>query len=334
MTVMTSHPDTAPLAFLPTPVHALDRFTAALGVPDLRVWIKRDDQTGLAGGGNKARKLALLVPDAVAAGADTLVTAGAVQSNHARQTAAAAVAAGLRAELVLAEERSGTDYLQSGNALLNEILGAVVHRVPAGTDLRQASEDLASRLRETGCRPVVLPVGGSNPLGALSYAHCATEIGQDAERLGVSFRTLVLATGSGGTQAGLIAGFHGVPDAPDVLGVCVSAAADAQCAKVLPLVAPTLDLLGRPGDVGEDALQFDDRFIGPGYGVPTPEMLAAVRLVARTEGVLLDPVYTGKAMAGLIARAREGRLTGDVLFLHTGGSVGLFGYRGAFGSDD
>ncbi len=318
------------LAFLPTPLHPLDRLTRELAVPGLRLWIKRDDQTGLAGGGNKARKLTLLVADAVARGADTLVTAGAVQSNHARQTAAAAAAAGLRAELILAQERTEDDYLHSGNVLLDEILGATIHRVAADTDLRAASEDLATRLRAEGRHPSVVPVGGSSPLGALSYAHCAAEISQDAERLGVAFRTLVLATGSGGTQAGLIAGFRDDPQAPEVLGVCVSVPAPAQLAKVHPLIAPTLALLGRSGNVDASAVQLDDRFIGPGYGIPTPEMLDAVRLVARTEGVLLDPVYTGKAMAGLIALAREGAIGGDVLFLHTGGSAGLFGYRGVF----
>ena len=152
----------------------------------------------------------------------------------------------------------------------------------------------------------------------------------DAARLGVTFQTLVLATGSGGTQAGLIAGLHDRPSAPEVLGVCVSADGDTQRSKVYPLIAPILELLGQPGSAEQDRVQLDDRFVGPGYGVPTAEMVDAVRLVARTEGLLLDPVYTGKAMAGLRARARAGQLHGDVLFLHTGGSTALFGYRSTF----
>ena len=297
---------------------------------DLRVWVKRDDQTGLAGGGNKARKLALIVADAIAVGADTLITAGAVQSNHVRQTAAAAAVTGLRTEVIVAEERSEPEYLSSGNLLLDQLLGAVVHVVPAGSDLVMASEQLAADLRAAGRRPYVVPIGGSNPLGALSYAHCAAEILDDAARVGVAFQTLVLATGSGGTQAGLLAGFHDRSAVPEVLGVCVSADAETQRSKVFPLIAPTLHLLGKQGSLEPSQVRLDDRFHGPGYGVPTPEMVDAVRLVARTEGLLLDPVYTGKAMAGLLARARAGQLHGDVLFLHTGGSTALFAYGSTF----
>jgi 1-aminocyclopropane-1-carboxylate deaminase/D-cysteine desulfhydrase-like pyridoxal-dependent ACC family enzyme len=282
------------------------------------------------GRGNKARKLALIVADAIASGADTLVTAGAVQSNHVRQAAAAAAVTGLRAEVIVAEERSEPEYLSSGNLLLDELLGAVVHVVPAGTDLVTASQQLAADIRTTDRRPYVVPIGGSNPLGALSYAYCATEIWDDAARAGVTFQTMILATGSGGTQAGLIAGFLGRPAAPEVLGVCVSADADTQRSKVFPLIAPTLKLLGKQASAGPRLVKLDDGFLGPGYGVPTPDMVDAVRLAARTEGLLLDPVYTGKAMAGLLARARAGQLHGDVLFLHTGGSTALFGYGSAF----
>jgi L-cysteate sulfo-lyase len=323
-------PAPIPLAFLPTPLHPLRRLSEAIGVADLRFWVKRDDQTGLAGGGNKARKLALIVADAIAGGADTLVTAGAVQSNHVRQTAAAAAITGLRAEVILAEERSDPEYLSSGNLLLDELLGAVVHVVPARSDLAMASEQLAADIRAAGRRPYVVPIGGSNPLGALSYAHCAAEILDDGAGLGAAFQTVVLATGSGGTQAGLIAGFHDRPAAPEVLGVCVSADADTQRSKVFPLIAPTLELLGKDRSAEPSLVKLDDRFLGPGYGVPTPDMVDAVRFVARTEGLLLDPVYTGKAMAGLLARARAGQLHGDVLFLHTGGSAALFAYGSTF----
>jgi D-cysteine desulfhydrase family pyridoxal phosphate-dependent enzyme len=321
------------LAFLPTPIHPLDRLGAALGDLGPRIWIKRDDQTGLAGGGNKTRKLEYLLADAIARGADTLITAGAIQSNHARQTAAAARACGMEAELLLFEELDDSDYRFSGNLLVDEILGAEVRRIEARDSPPDALLGEASaELRSNGRKPYVIAIGGSTAIGAVGYAQCAREILEDSAALGIKFDSVFHASGSGGTQAGLITGFKGVPDAPAVIGVSVSFSHDELLDMVLPLSQQTGSLLALDVEIAVDDVWIDDTFIGPGYGQPTDEMIEAVELVARTEGILLDPVYTGKAMAGLISYLRSGRLKNarDVLFLHTGGTTGLFGYRSVF----
>lgn len=310
----------------------MQRLTAELrrkgAAPNL--WIKRDDCTGLATGGNKTRKLEYLVADALQDGADTLITAGAVQSNHVRQTAAAAAHYGLACAVILerAVERDD-DYAGSGNLLLDRLLGAeITDRLPAGADLQAAAAELAAAKTAQGRRPYVIPVGGSNAIGALGYVDCAVEIAEHAP--GVT--TVVLGTGSAGTQAGLLVGFQSLRVDIGVLGICVSRAEEPQRQLVLELADATLQKLGQESGLSADLVRADDRFIGEGYAIPTPEMVDAVTLVAQTEGILLDPVYTGKAMAGLLTNIAEQRFApdDDVVFLHTGGSAGLFGYRSVF----
>ncbi|GAA2695303.1 MULTISPECIES: D-cysteine desulfhydrase [Streptomyces] len=322
-----------PLGQFPTALEPMERLTDHLrrshaSVPNL--WIKRDDCTGLATGGNKTRKLEFLVGEAIQQGADVLITQGATQSNHARQTAAAAVRAGMECKLFLEKRQSrDEEYELSGNVLLDELLGAeVVDRVPAGTDMQEAMEMLADELRAAGRRPYVIPGGGSNPLGAVGYVLCAQEL----EAAPVPVDWVVHGTGSTGTQAGLVAGLRAMHSPAKVLGVSVRQPEEKQISAVLGLAERTAALIGAEGAVSRDDVLVDDRWVGGGYGVPTDSMVEAVRLVASTEGVLLDPVYSGKGFAGLLGNIAEGRFATDdnVVFLHTGGSAALFGYRSTF----
>lgn len=322
-----------PLGHFPTPLEPLTRLTEQLRqthptAPSL--WIKRDDCTGLATGGNKTRKLEFLVGDALAQGADTLITQGATQSNHARQTAAAAATVGLDCKLLLERRQErDEDYEHSGNVLLDEILGAqIVDRLPSGTDMPAAMEELAERLRAEGRTPYVIPGGGSNPIGALGYVACAAEL--DAAPIPIDW--VVHATGSTGTQAGLVAGLRLMSNDATVLGISVRQPEDPQRAAVHQLAQRTAELCVPDARIPPDAVLVDDRWVGGGYGVPTDEMVAALRLLATTEGILLDPVYSGKGFAGLLGNIAEGRFRAEdnVVFVHTGGSVGLFGYRTTF----
>jgi L-cysteate sulfo-lyase len=303
------------LGHLPTPLEPMARLSAHLGGPTL--WIKRDDCTGLATGGNKTRKLEFLVADALAQGADTLITLGALQSNHARQTAAAAAKLGLKCVLVLEERVSqATDaYRHNGNVLLDRLLGATVKYVPRDNSMTAASEMAADEVRRAGGRPYVIPGGGSNAIGALGYVGCALEILQQAAGLGVRIDRAVHATGSSGTQAGLIAGFDGMRSGVRVLGITVGWAH-----------------LGMTRAAAHDNIEANDQYFGEAYGIPTPAMKEAVGLLAETEGVLLDPVYSGKAMSGLIDLVRRRAFGKDenIVFVHTGGQAGLFAYEPAF----
>jgi len=318
-----------PLAHLPTPLEPLPALSRALGGPE--IWVKRDDCTGLAGGGNKARKLEYLMADALARKADRIITAGGIQSNHARQTAAAAARLGLRCTLVLTDsvpDRSAA-YHGSANLLLDRLFGADLRFYDGSADADAAMAEIAQSCAAAGERPYVIPIGGSNAIGARAYVDAAAELLDQATALGQSFSHAVLATGSGGTHAGLALGLATCGAEIPVLGISVSRARDAALERVRGLVESTAALLG----IGhEPEILVDDRFVGPGYGLPTDAMKEAVDLVARTEGLLLDPVYTGKAMAGLIALVREGRFAqGDqVLFWHTGGSIALFAYDEIF----
>jgi L-cysteate sulfo-lyase len=316
----------------PTPLEPMKRLSQALGGPNL--WIKRDDCTGLATGGNKTRKLEYLMADALAKGADTVITQGATQSNHARQAAAIAARLGLPCHLLL-EDRTGyrhDDYRRSGNVFLDRLFGAQLSEVPAGTDMHAAMAALADRLRAEGRKPYVIPGGGSNPIGALGYVTCALELIEQANSAGLAIDRLVTATGSTGTQAGLVAGLEGARAGIPVLGISVRAPKAAQEEKVFRLAGQTAELLGATGAVGREAVVANSDYVGAGYGVPTPGMIEAVTLLARTEGILLDPVYSGKAMDGLIDLIRKGELRKgeNVVFLHTGGAVGLYGYLHAF----
>jgi D-cysteine desulfhydrase family pyridoxal phosphate-dependent enzyme len=302
------------LADLPTPLEPLDRLSARLGGP--RVWIKRDDATGLGGGGNKLRKLEFLLAAARAEDAEVVITSGAVQSNHARLTAAACARLGLSCELWLNRRVPGRParYERSGNVLVDRLLGARVVLIDGEADAEEAAERRADALRRDAKRPFLIPAGGSNALGAHGYVECAGEILAQAHG---ALDVIVVATGTGGTLAGLAAGLGAVGWPGRLVGVSVSAPAADVHARVARLVG---ELSERPA-----TFTIDDRFIGSGYGLPTDAGLDAIRMFARTEGVLLDPVYTGKAAAALLALAPS--LTGDVLFVHTGGFPAVSAYE-------
>lgn len=315
------------LAHLPTPLEPLPRLSEELG---LDLWIKRDDCTGLAGGGNKTRKLEFLLGAAFEEDADTLVTQGAVQSNHVRQTAAAAAAHGLACEIIL-EERTGskaTDYVGNGNVLLDRLFGATLRTVPGGTDMVAELEATADAVRAWGGKPYVIPGGGSNPVGALGYVDCAREIVVQADEMDLEIHRIVTATGSAGTHAGLVAGLAVMGADIPVLGIGVRAPKEKQEANVFKLAEETAALLGQPGRVTRERVVADCDYVGEGYGLIDQGVIDALTLAARTDGIVLDPVYSGKAMKGLIALARAGRFQGEtVVFLHTGGAQGLFGYQ-------
>jgi len=307
--------------------------TALLGGP--RLWVKRDDCTGLSSGGNKTRKLEFLMAEAVALRADVVITQGATQSNHARQTVAAAAKLGMKCHILL-EDRTGSkdpDYTDNGNVLLNRLHGATVEHRPGGANMQQEMELVAERLKGEGLRPYVIPGGGSTPVGALGYASAAMELVSQAATRGLRIDHLVHATGSAGTQAGLVAGLHAINSPIRLLGVGVRAPKEKQETMVYDLACRTAEHMRLPGGVPREAVAANCDYVGPGYGLPTPGMLEAVELLARTEGLLLDPVYSGKGMAGLIDLIRKGhfKATDNVVFLHTGGSVALFGYGQAFG---
>ena len=297
----------------PTELQPLDRLSEWLGA-GVRVWIKRDDRTNLAMGGNKARKLEFLVADAQAQGCDTLITCGAVQSNHCRLTSAAAAASGMDVHLALREKKPNQyDPDATGNNLLYRLLGAERHVYPPGTDLDAAMASLADDLRAQGKRPYVIPMGGSNAVGALGYVASATEIRQQAAEAGFTPTAVLHASSSGGTQAGLTAGMGAIP----VVGISVDEPEDV----LTGMVRGILDDMGADGHISVDT-----DYIGPGYAEPTESMVEAVRAFARLEGIVTDPVYTGKGAAGLIGRIRSGLHAGDVVFVHTGGSPALFAY--------
>lgn len=324
------------LGHFPTPLERMERVEEHLRkrfeqVPNL--WIKRDDCTGLATGGNKTRKLEFLVGDALKRGADTLITPGAVQSNHTRQTAAAAAAVGMDCKLVLERRQvRDEDYEQSGNVLLEKILGAqIIDRLPAGADLAGAMDEIADAVERDGGNPYVIPGGGSNPVGALGYVACAEEL----ESADIAVDWVVHTTGSCGTQAGLVAGFAAFHSRAKVLGISNRRDETAQLDAVKSLTVQTAAHLGTSDTIDDGDIRVDDRWVGGGYGVPTDEMLSAIHLLARLEGIVLDPVYTGKGFAGLLGNIAAGTFAEDenVVFLHTGGVAGLFGYRSVFDGD-
>lgn len=314
------------LARLPTPIEPLPRLSAHMGGP--RLFVKRDDLTGLGLGGNKLRKLEFLLGEALEQGADTVLTVGALQSNHARQTAAACARLGLDCELVLRRGSHASEaYLNSGNLLLDRLFGARLHLLQAQESREERMEARAEDLRAAGRRPYCVPVGGSCGLGDLGYVACAEEIIAQSEDMNVRFDAVVVATGSGGTQGGLVAGMRLLEGAP-VIGMAVEGTRAEQEALAAAQAMETLHLLGRDAaDLGSSVAVMDD-FVGSGYAKPTDSMREALSLAARFEGLVLDPVYTGKAFAGLIALARSGRFNNDqsLLFVHTGGVPGLFGY--------
>ena len=315
------------LAHLPTPIEPLTRLSSVLGGP--RLFVKRDDCTGLGTGGNKTRKLEFLVGDALAQGADTLITEGGMQSNHCRQTAAAAASVGLNCVLVL--NRGYADAV-TGNLLLNQILGAEIVVVETAEARAPKMHERAEVLQARGKTPYLIPTGGSNGIGAMGYASCMEEVEAQSTALGLRFDCIVTASGSGGTQGGLILGRRLLRAPTEIIGISDGEPADELTTAVLEVANAGAAVLRVDETFTRDDVTIYDEYAGEGYGIPTPEMVEAVRLVARTEGIVLDPVYSGKAMAGLMDLVRQGRFDREtrILFLHTGGMPALFAYANAF----
>jgi L-cysteate sulfo-lyase len=316
-------------AHLPTPLEPMPNLTRLLGGPQL--YVKRDDCTGLATGGNKTRKLEFLIADALAQGADTVITHGAVQSNHVRQTAAAACRYGLRCAALL-ERRvpgHGPGYEATGNVLFDRLFGAELRLVEAATNMDGVCAELAEEIQGRGGKPYYIPGGGSNAVGALGYVDAALELLTQANAMGLRIDGVVHGTGSTGTQAGLVCGLEGANSGIDVLGICVSRPAAAQIDAVYQTASATAARLGIKGGLDRGRIMANGDYVGPGYGIPTAGTLEAIRLAACHEGLLLDPVYTGKAMAGLIDLCRRGFFAKDqnIVFLHTGGAAALFAYE-------
>ena len=320
-------------AHLPTPLEPMERISRALGGPNL--WIKRDDCTGLSSGGNKTRKLEFLIADAVEHKADTIITQGATQSNHARQTTAIAAKLGMDCHVLL-EDRTGYEdqaYIYNGNVLLDQLHGATIYGRHADTDMNAAMEELAQKLRDDGKSPYIIPGGGSNEIGALGYVNAAIELTTQANDRSLRIDHLVHATGSSGTQAGLVLGMEGMNTGIPVYGIGVRAPKQKQEEMVYDLAQRTAEYMGlSPDVVARDKVVANSDYVGDGYGVPTDAMVEAVKMLAQYEGTLLDPVYSGKGFSGLIDLIRKGHFKRDenVVFLHTGGSISLFGYPDVF----
>jgi D-cysteine desulfhydrase family pyridoxal phosphate-dependent enzyme len=310
---LSGHPRVT-LGQWPTPLEECPRLTEALGGP--RILVKRDDVNGLGLGGNKLRKLEFLLGGALASGADTVITFGAMQTNHGRQTAAACARLGLRCELILTKSvpRYDSAYEKSGNILLDHLYGANVHICQTPEEAAATYERLAQRENT-----VTFPVGGSNSVGLLGYVAATEELRQQLGSLQVD--KIIVPVGSAGTAAGVAAGISMLEWPLTLVGVCVSHTEDESRAEINRLSSEVVSIEGIN-------LVVTDRAVGPGYGIPTPEMWEAVRLFARTEGITLEPVYNGKAAAALVDMVRSGEIGADetVVFLHTGGVPGLFAY--------
>ncbi|MBE1469725.1 D-cysteine desulfhydrase [Kibdelosporangium phytohabitans] len=321
---LDGHPRVA-LGQWPTPLEDCRRLTEALGGP--RILVKRDDVNGLGVGGNKLRKAEFLLGKALADGADTVITFGAVQTNHGRQTAAACARLGLRCELVLTKSvpMSGDAYERSGNIVLDDLYGAHVHLCDTPEQTGEVYDRIVADAAAEGRRTATVPVGGSNDVGVLGYVAAAAEL--RTQLAGTAVDRIVVAVGSAGTAAGLALGIH-LLDWPVILdGACISHTTDESMADIRGLAGDTAALMGvTAGDLAH--VRLSDDAVGPGYGIPTPRMWEALRLFARTEGITLDPVYSGKAAAALVAAVRGGTIGADetVVFIHTGGLPGLFAY--------
>ena len=305
----------------------MPRLSKHLGGPD--IYVKRDDCTGLASGGNKTRKLEYSMAAALEEGADTIVTVGAVQSNHVRQTAAAACKLGLNCEVLLEHRVAEPSeyYAGSGNVLLDRIFGANLREYPGGTDFDKAMAEVADEVSAKGGNPYIIPGGASNTIGALGYVNCAIELLGQIDEQGLDIGHIVTATGSAGTQGGLIVGLKAMQSTIPLLGIGVNIPQQDQEEKVFKLACETAEYIGKEGCVAREDVVANCNYVGDGYGVPTESMNEAVLMLARTEGLLFDPVYSGKGLAGMIDLIRNGTLgDGNVVFLHTGGSAALFAY--------
>jgi len=332
-TALASYPRVALLEG-PTPIQRLSRLSRAPELHGCNVYVKRDDLMGLGGGGNKLRKLEFLLGEALAEGADTLVTWGGFQSNHGRLTAAVAARHGLTCELILTPSavRSDDDFCHNGNVLLDGLFGAKVHRLERGMTPDSYAAELLTTLTAQGKRPFLMPLGGSSPRGSLGYAACAGEILRQADALGVQFERIIVPNGSAGTHSGLQAGLTLARSSTDIIGYSVLATEEQATATTLEKTRKTLQLLDPSATLLDSAISVDGSHRGDAYGATTESMREAVRLLASLEGLLTDPVYGGKAFAGLLAAVRRGDYAAgsSLLFVMTGGLPGLFAYRSAF----
>ena len=314
----------------PTPIQKLSRLSRLPELHGCNLYVKRDDLTGLGGGGNKLRKLEFLLGEALAEGADTLVTWGGFQSNHARLTAAVAAHHGLACELILTPSavRSDDDFCHNGNVLLDGLFGAKVHRLARGLMPDGYAVELLDMLKIQGKKPFVMPLGGSSPRGSLGYAACAAEILRQADALAVQFERIIVPNGSAGTHSGLLAGVSLARSSTEIIGYSVLATEEQATATTLEKTRQTLQLLDPSTILLENAISVDGSQRGDAYGAPTEAMLEAVRLLASHEGLLTG----GKAFAGLLAAVRRGDYPAgsNLLFVMTGGLPGLFAYRSAF----
>ena len=320
------------LAHLPTPLEPMPRLSKELGGPE--IWIKRDDCTGLSTGGNKTRKLEFLMTEAEAEGADIVMTQGATQSNHARQTAAFAAKLGVGCHILLEDRTNSKDenYNLNGNVFLNFLHGATAEVRGPDLDMNAEMEAVAERFRKSGKKVYTIPGGGSNATGALGYANCAMELLYQVNQQSLGVDALVHATGSAGTQAGLIAGLKALNAKIPLLGIGVRAPKDKQEENVYNLAVKTSEKLGCPGVVKRSDVVANTDYVGEGYGLPAPSTIEAIEMFAQLESILLDPVYSGKGAAGLIDLVRKGHFKKGqrIIFLHTGGSAALFGYTKEF----
>ena len=317
------------LGHFPTPIEHLRNITKYLGGPN--IFIKRDDCTGLATGGNKTRKLEFLIPDAIKNKAELVVTVGAVQSNHARQTAAACTLMGLKC-LIIFEQRlkdAPEAYMKSGNVFLDKLFGADIKLCPKDEDVSEYTEKIIKDIKSKGTNVYFIPGGGSNAVGALGYVECLNEIIKENNKY--NFTQIVHATGSSGTQAGLLAGKKYFNCNIPVTGICVRHKKDIQIDKVYLEAKKACEKLQCKILDKSDVIAYDE-YIGSGYGEPTESMVEATKLLAKKEAILLDPVYTGKGFAGLIGLIRKKQFSknDNVLFIHTGGAVSLSAYEWAF----
>jgi L-cysteate sulfo-lyase len=317
------------LSEFPTSIEKLDRLSKHLG--DVNIYIKRDDLTGLAAGGNKIRKLEFLIGDALAKGADTIITQGAVQSNHVRQTVAAASKFGLKSRAILERRIQNTNdrYEKTSNILLDNLFGIdSIRYVPLNANMDKELEIEADEVRKFGGKPYVIPGGGSNALGSLGYVNAAVEILNQANESHIVFDSVVVTSGSSGTHAGLVAGFNALNSGIEVVGISISRKKEPQERKIRDEADKIADFISIP-KVADEKIIVNSDYVGAGYGILNEEALEAISLCAKYEGLLLDPVYTGKAFAGMIGLIRKGyfKKGANILFIHTGGAMALFAYE-------
>lgn len=325
---LSNHPRVK-LTSLPTPIEYLPRLTEHLGGP--KIYVKRDDCTGLAMGGNKVRKLEFLLGDALEKEADTIVTHGTSQSNHTRLVAAAASKLGLKCEMILEHRVDITDdaYLKSGNVFLNQFFDADIRYLPAGNTIEHELQKTAQAVVKRGGTPYVISRGGSTPVGTFGYAAAAHELMQQFAEQNLKIDHIIHATASGGTQAGLIIGLAAVASKIKLLGICANLPKEAQEERVYNLALETMELLDCDFNIAREDVVVNSDYVGEAYGLPTIKMNEALLLLARLEGLLFDPVYSGKALAGMIDLIEQRKFDKDdsILFIHTGGEPGLFAYQ-------